>query len=136
MAGSFDPLPQGMEDFLAQHQAPDHEKAALREHLMKVAQTQNAKEGKSHLDWVPGPGDDRGLAEQDYGTKFFPEPKPRPSSAPGSPQSHAGTEKNPQQPPTPQSHSWSLSALQKANPGQNAEAMMTKVKADGYEVVP
>ena len=39
MAGSFDPLPQGMEDFLAQHQAPDQEKAALREHLMKVAQS-------------------------------------------------------------------------------------------------
>ena len=37
---SFQPLPQGMEDFLAQHQAPDHEKAALREHLMKVVQSQ------------------------------------------------------------------------------------------------
>ena len=42
MAGSFDPLPQGMEDFLAQHQAPDQEKAALREHLMKVVQAQSA----------------------------------------------------------------------------------------------
>jgi hypothetical protein len=42
VAGSFEPLPQGMEDFLAQHQAPDHEKEALREHLMKVVQTQKS----------------------------------------------------------------------------------------------